>query len=308
MTLFKEKLNKELGESSFFTKQLKKSILQNSHQPQKKKRHWQYPLVLVSATAIVLFFIIIGPWATTNTSKQAAIDEIANNEAVKQFTSSLNWKDKTFEAGRIGWVLGQQEFQQGKETEVLQQVLQHAELSEKQDSYIPFRDVWLQFENGQIAKLKMQMDDEQLAFIDMETNYFYKVDSEGAAKFYSLSFEDDRFNSDRILILLVSLFIVAWIVEKVVRKAFNIQKMGKYASPMHKRTTIIFTVVEAILLLILLIKGWLIFKGVAFAIIICLIIFDILIEYYYGREEKRHYVAIARTMVSIPIFMLFFFS
>lgn len=306
MTPFKEKLNKELGQDSLFTQELQEEILRKVQQPSKKKRHWQYPLVLVSATAIMLFLIIIGPWSTTNKSKQVTIDEIAKNESVKQFAFAVNWKDKTFEAGRIGWVWGQQEFRQGKETELLLQVLQHAELSEMQEYYSTFRDVWLQFENGQIAKLKMLMKDEELAYIDMKTNNFYKVDSVGTAKFYSLTFEDDGFNSDWLLILLLSLLAVAWIAENIVRKVFDIPKDPKYVSHKHKRTTIIFSVIKGIILLILLIKGWIIFKVVAFAII-GLPFLDIVVDYYYGREEKRHYVTIVRTIVGIISLTLFFF-
>ena len=307
MTPFKEKLHKELGESTYFTKELQATILQKAQQLPKKKRHWQYPVVLASMSAIILFFIIIGPWNTTNTSKQMTVDEIAKNIVVKQFSSAANWKDRTFEAGRIGWVFGQQEFRQGKETKLLQQVLQHADLDERPEYYSTFRDVWLQFENGQTAKLKMLMKDEQLAFIDMKTNNYYKVDSVGTATFYSLAFENDRFNSDWLLILLLSLLVVAWIAENVVRKVFDIPKDPKYVSHKHKRTTIIFSVIKGIILLFLLIKGWIMFKVVTFAFIIGLPFLDIVIDYYYGQEEKRHYVTIARTMVGIVFLMIFFF-
>ena len=306
MTPFKDKLNKELGESSFFTKELQETILQKAQRPPKKKKHWQYPVVLVSATVIVLFFIIIGPWTTTNTSKQVTIEEIAKNEAVKQFTSASNWKDDTFGAGRIGWIFGQQEFQQGKETELLQQVLQHAVLSEKHEYYRTFRDVWLQFENGQIAKLKMQVKDEQLAFIDMDTNLFYKVDTVGEAKFTSISFEDDNFDSNLLLVFMLSFILLVWIVEKVVRKVFNIQKGEKYVSRAHKRAMIIINIINPIIILIAMINGWFIYMGVTLAIIFSLSFSNIAIDYYYGREEKRHYVTIARMLVGITFFILFF--
>lgn len=307
MTPFKGKLNKELGEAPLFTRELQEEILQKVQQPSKKQRHWQYPLVLVSATAIMLFFIIIGPWTTTNTSKQVTIEEIAKNEVVTQFTSASNWKDDTFKAGRIGWIFGQQEFEKGKETELLQQFLQHAVLSEKDEYYRTFRDVWLQFENGQIAKLKMQVKDEQLAFIDMDTNLFYKVDTVGAAKFTSISFEEDSFSSDWILIFLVSSFLVAWMVERVVRKVFDIQKGPKYVSQAHKRVTVIFSVVKFIIMFILIINEWIIYKGASFTLIICMIFSDVVIDYYYGREEKRHYVTISRVVVGIPFFIILFF-
>ena len=307
MTPFKEKLNKELGESSFFTKELQVTILQKAQQPSKKQRHWQYPFVLASATMIMLFFIIIGPWTTTNTSKQATIDEIAKNEAVKQFTTASNWQDDTFKAGRVGWIFGQQEFQQGQETELLQQVLQHAELSEKHEHYRTFRDVWLQFENGQIAKLKMQIEDEQLAFIDMDTNLFYKVDAMGVDQFPSKSFEDDSFISNNFFSFLLCLTVVTWLVEKVVRKVFDIQKGPKYVSQAHKRASIIFSVVNCMVLLTLLVTGWVIYIGATIAIVFSLVFSNIVMDYYYGREEKRHYVSIAMTMVGIPFLIAFFY-
>ncbi|KOS69706.1 hypothetical protein AEA09_02750 [Lysinibacillus contaminans] len=218
----------------------------------------------------------------------------------------MNWRDDTFAAGRIGWIFGQQEFQQGKETELLQQVLQHAVLSEKHEYYRNFRDVWLQFENGQIAKLKMQVEDEQLVFIDMDTNLFYKVDAVGAAKFTSISIEDDSLDSNLLLVFMLSFILLVWIVEKVVRKVFNIQKGEKYVSKAHKRATIIISIVNSIIVLVSLINGWLIYKGVILAIIFSLTFSNIAIDYYYGREEKRHYVTIARMLVGIPFFILFF--
>lgn len=307
MTPFKGKLDKELGEAPLFTRELQAEILHKAQQPIKKQRHWQYPFVLVSTTAILLFFIIIGPWTTTNNSKQATIDEIASNEAVKQFATAPNWREDTFTAGRIGWVFGQLEFQQGTETELIGRILQQAELSEKNEDYNAFRDVWLQFENGQIAKLKMQHDDEQLAFIDVNTDLFYKIDAVDTTKFFSLTFEDDSLSSSLFFTFIMSFYLVGWIVEKVVRNIFNIHKEPKYVSRGHKRATIIFNIAYALILLVSLMGGWFIYYGVAFALIVSVFLSSIMIEYYYGREEKRHYVSIAMTVTGAISLLIFFF-
>ena len=309
MTPFKEKLNKELGESSFFTKELQETILQKAQKPSKKKRHWQYPVVLASMSAIILFFIIIGPWNTINPSKQATLNEIAQMEAVKQFSVSWNWEEDSFKAGRVGWIFDQEEFQQGHETELLERVLRHAELSEKDEQYSPFRDVWLQFENGQITKLKMQSKDEQLAFMDIDTELFYKVDDEVAAEFIMLfnSFDSNDLHSNLMFIFIMSLFLLRWLVEIVVRKIFNIKQKPKYISRNHQLVTTICSIMYGILIIIFIIKGWFLYYGGFLGILIMAVLSFIAIDFYYGREEKRHYVTIASAIASITLLILFLF-
>ncbi|MFJ7953128.1 hypothetical protein ACIQZG_16560 [Lysinibacillus sp. NPDC096418] len=307
MTPFKEKLNKELGESSYFTKELQATILQKAQQPPKKKRHWQYPVVLASMSAIVLFFIITGPWITINPSKQATLNEIARMETVKQFGIAWNWEDDSFKAGRVGWIFDQEGFQHGQETELLEQVLHHAELSEKDTRYSPFRDVWVQFEDGQIAKLKMQSKNEQLAFIDINTDLFYKVDDVVAGEFlvFFNSFEQDDLLSNWIFIFLLGLLLLRWIVEIVVRKIFNIQKGPKYISRGHQLATIICSVIYGLIVIVFIIKGWLIYYSVILGIFIMVAFSNIAIDFYYGREEKRHYVTIATAIfVGISLIIL----
>ncbi|MFJ7736743.1 hypothetical protein ACIQ2D_10405 [Lysinibacillus sp. NPDC097287] len=309
MTPFKEKLNKELGEPSFFTKELQATILQKSQQLPNKKRQWKYPVVLAMMTAIILFLIVSGPWSTTNPSKVATINETAKTTTVKQFGVAWNWEDGSFKAGRVGWVFDQEEFQQGHETELLERVLRHAELSEKDEQYSPFRDVWLQFENGQIAKLKMQSNDEQLAFIDVNTDLFYKVDDVVAAEFIALfnSFNSNDLHSNLMFIFIMSLFLLRWLVEIVVRKIFNIKQKPKYMSRNHQLVTTIYSIMYGILIIIFIIKGWFLYYGGFLGILIMAVLSSIAIDFYYGREEKRHYVTIASAIASITLFVLFLF-
>lgn len=307
MTPFKEKLNKELGESPFFTKELQKAILQKAHQQQKKKRHLQYPVVLASMSAIILFFKIIGPWSTPNPSKMATINEAAQITTVKQLGVTWNWEEDSFKAGRVGWIFDQEEFQQGHETELLERVLRHAELSEKDEQYSPFRDVWIQFENGQIAKLKMQSKDEQLAFVDVDTELLYKVDDVVAEEFIAMfnSFESDDLHSNLMFIFILILFLLKWLVEIVVRYIFNIKKKTKYISRNHQLATIICSVMYVILMIVFIIKGWFIYYSGFLGIIIIVVLSNIAIDFYYGREEKRHYLTIATAISSITLLILF---
>lgn len=309
MTPFKEKLNKELGESPFFTNELQATILQKAQQPPKKKRYWQYPVIITSMSAIILLFIIIGPWNTINPSKQATLIEIARMEAVKEFGVAWNWEDDSFKAGRVGWVFDQEDFQQGQETELLEQILQHAELSEEDARYTPFRDVWVQFENGQIAKLKMKSKNEQLAFIDVKTDLFYKVDDVVAGEFIALfnSFGQGDLHSNWGFIFLMSLLLLRGIVEIVVRKVFNIPKEPKYISRGHQYARIICSVMSVLIVIFFILEDWLIYFGVFLGILIMVTLLNIAIDFYFGRDEKRHYVTIADAIlggISLIIFIL----
>lgn len=308
MTPFKEQLNKELGESSCFTKELQATILQNAQQSLKKKIHWQYPIVLTSMLAIILFFIMIGPWVTVNHSQQT-LNEIAQVQSVSQFSMMGNWEEDSFKAGRVGWVLGQKDFQQGEETKLLGQVLQHAQLSEEDARYSSFRDVWIQFEDGQVAKLKMRNHNDQLAFTDIDAGLFYKIDDEVAEEsiaFFRL-FEQDDLLPNGFFIVLLGLFLLRWIVEIVVRKVFSIPKKTKYMSKGHQLATIIGSFVYFCVMISFILKGWLFYYVVVIGILLCVSVSKIVIDYHYGREEKRHYVTIADTIImwiSLIIFVL----
>lgn len=307
MTPFKEQLDKELGESSFFTKELQTTILQNAQQPLKKKRHWQYPVVLTSVLAILLFFIIIGPWVTVNQSLQT-LNEMDKVQAVHQFSMEWNWEEDSFKAGRVGWVLGQKDFRRGQETKLLEQVLQHAQLSEQDSEYRSFRDIWIQFEDGQIAKLKMKSRDDQLAFIDIHTGLFYKVDDRVSAEFLAIfnSFEQENLFSNWFFLIFFGLLFFRWIVERVVRKVFHIQKEPKYITRGHQFASIIANVAYIFIMLGCIIKGWLFYYVVFIGILFSVSLSKIVIDYYYGREEKRHYLAIADILIMwISLFLVF---
>lgn len=307
MTPFKEQLDKELGDSSFFTKELQTTILQNAHQPLKKKRHWQYPVVLTSMLSILLFFIMIGPWVTVNQSQQT-LHEMTQVQAVSQFSMEWNWEEDSFKAGRVGWVLGQKDFQQGQETKLLEQVLQHAQLSEKDSEYRSFRDIWIQFEDGQIAKLKMKSRNGQLAFMNINTGLFYKVDdvvAEGSIAFFN-SFEEEDLFPTWIFLVLLSMWVLRWIVEIAVRKVFTIPKEPKYLSRGHQVATTIFSVMYVIIVLVFMIKGWFLYYIVFIGVLISASFSKMMIDYYYGYKEKRYYVTIADTIILWIALFIFF--
>lgn len=141
----------------------------------------------------ITLFIAIGPWKSENASNLATIVDLAKQEEIKQFSIAENWENGQFKAGRSGWVVRQREYDKGLETELLENVLQKAVLSKKDDGYSAFRDIWIEFDNKQTAKLKILFNVDQLAFIDSKTNVFYKVnDTKVASEFIAFSFKEDR--------------------------------------------------------------------------------------------------------------------
>ena len=307
MTPFKKRLDQELGETTFFTKELQKKIIHNAQQSPKRKRHWQYPVVLTSALAILLFLMMIGPWDKVNLSNET-LNALTQKQTVSQFSMKSNWDDDSFKAEKVGWVIGQKAFQQGPETRLLERVLQHAKQSEEDLEYISFRDVWIQFEDGQIAKIKMKSRDEQLAFLDFDTGLFYKVDDLAATNFIAFlnEFDQQGWYSNSIFFVLLCMFFLRWIVEKIVKAKFHIQKEPKYMTRGHQFATMTGNIVYLCIFAVCIIKGWLFYYVVFIGIVITVGLSRIMIEYYYGREEKRHYIAISDTIIMWVLLMVFF--
>ncbi|MFJ6207992.1 hypothetical protein [Lysinibacillus sp. NPDC092081] len=308
MTFFKDKLDKEIGEAPRFSQQLQERILQNVYQQDKQPRRWQYPTIIIGAVVTILFLIVIGPWKQVDTAKHATIVELAQHENIKQFTIAYNWQEDSFKAGRTGWILAQQAYKKDSETKLIANALQKAVISKKDNDYYVFRDVWVEFDNGQAVQLKMFLNNEQLAFSDQHTNIFYKVeDADTASAFMDLIRKDEKDISFRemFVFIIIALFLV-WLIEKVIRKMFSIPKEPKYINAGHQRTTYIAKFIQVATLIIFNIYGWFLYTAAICVFLVVFMMSSIVIDYYYGREEKRHYISIGSFIALVPIIIVFF--
>ncbi|MDD1503901.1 hypothetical protein PVA17_14230 [Lysinibacillus sp. CNPSo 3705] len=308
MTSFKDKVDKELGEAPRFSQQLQERILHDVVQQNKQPRRWQYPMIFIGAVVTILILIVIGPWNQVETSKHASIVELARHE-VKQFTSAYNWEEDTFKAGRTGWILGQQSYKNDSETKLIANTLQKAVISKKDDDYYAYRDVWVEFNNGQAVQLKMFLNDGQLAFSDRHTNVFYKVqDDDTASAFIALMEDEKDFSFGKIFTFLIMALLLGWLLEKAIRKKFSIPKEPKYINTSHQRTTYIAKFIQGATLILFNINGWFLYTAAFWIFLTVAIVSNFLIDYYYGREEKRHYVSIGSfvLVLLIIIFIIYF--
>ncbi|MCL1695326.1 MULTISPECIES: hypothetical protein [unclassified Lysinibacillus] len=307
MTSFKDKLDKELGEAPRFSQQLQDRILLNVSQEDKQPRSWQYPTIFIGAVVTILFLMVIGPWKQVDTSRHATIVELAQHE-VKQFTSAYNWDEDSFKAGRTGWILGQQTYKKESETTLIANALQKAVISKKDNDYYAFRDVWVEFDNGQVVRLKVFLNDEQLAFSDRHTNLFYKVeDGDTASSFIALMQKDKKNISfgEMLTFLLIVLFL-GWLLEKAIRKKYSIPEDPKYINTGHQSTTYIAKFIQGLALILANIYGWFIYTAAIVGFLAVSMISKIAIDYYYGREEKRHYTSIGLFIALVPLIIIVF--
>lgn len=306
MTSFKNKLDKELGETPRFSQQLQERILHNVVQQNKQSRRWQYPMVFIGAVVTILFLIVIGPWKQVDSSKHATIIELAQHK-VKQFTSAYNWEEDTFKAGRTGWILGQQSYKNDSETKLIANTLQKAVISKKDDDYYAYRDVWVEFDNGQVVQLKIFINDEQLAFSDRQTNIFYKVqDDNTASSFIALMQKDEKDSIFGVMfIFLIIALLQVWLTEKAIRKMFSIPKEPKYINTSHQRTTYIAKFIQWATLILFNIYGLFLYTATICVFIAVFMMSSIVIDYYYVREEKRHYISIGSSIMSLALIIVF---
>ena len=308
MTSFKDKLDKELGEVPRFSQPLQKRILQ--HVKHKKRRNRQYPTITFGAVVVTLLLLfVMGPWGQVETTKHATIVELAQQEAIKQFTMAQNWDEDSFKAGRTGWIIGQQVFKEESARDMLKQILQQATVTLKDNNFITFAksDIWVEFDNGQVIKLKMCLNDTELVFTDQQTNISYKVKDENLASAYKNLVQRSEFNinsSDLITFIVVIIFI-GWLVDKLLRRKFNIPKKPKYVNSGHQRSTYIVKFLNAIFILVFTIKQWFLYTIALSISLAVVIIISTMIEYYYGREEKRHYVSIISSIVMLLLLFIF---
>lgn len=307
MTSFKNKLDKELGEDPRFSQQLQERILQNVYQQNKHPSRWQYPTIIIGAVMAILIMIVIGPWKPVDTAKHATIVELAQHGNIKQFTVAQNWQEETFKAGRTGWILGQQAYKTNPETTLIADVLKNAVISQKDTNYYAFSDIWVEFDNGQVARLKMFLNDGQLAFSDRQTNNFYKVeDDDTSSVFIALMRKDEKdISFSKILTFFIIAFLLRWLIEQAIRKKFSIPKEPKYINTGHQRTTYIAQFIQFAILILFNINRWFLYTAAICIFLTVALLSTMMIEYYYGREEKRHYVSVGSFIALVPLIIVF---
>jgi len=307
MTSFKNKLDKEIGEAPRFTKALQQRIVHSAEQQQhKQRRNWQYPTMIVGAIVTLLFLFIVGPLQQTAYPQHASIVELAQNEEIQQLSIASNWNENSFKAGRTGWVIGQQQYEKGAETKLIENLLQHGVVVSINDDYHVINNMWIKFGNEQAVKLKMYRNMEQLAFLDVKTNTFYKVNDEHAVTaFTDFNFKEVPFEFLDFLFTIIAIFFGSWVAERAVRWKFNIPKEPKYVNEKHQKTVFILKFFNCIVLAIFNLKSWFIFIVADFALILVLLLIHLATEYYFGRHEKRHYVALTNGAYLLIVFIAF---
>lgn len=307
MTSFKKKLNEEIGETPRFTKGLQERIVHQATQQQyKQNSKWQYPAIIVGIMVTLLFLIASGPWQQTEYVQHASIVELAQNEEIQQLSIAQNWYEDSFKAGRTGWVIGQQEYAKGTETKLFENMLQKAEVSQKSEEYYLINNLWIEFSNGQVVKLQMFKSDEKFAFLDIKTNKFYEVnDGEAISAFTDFNFKKLDFNFLVFLVWIGFIWLGAWVAERAVRWKFHIPKEPKYVNDNHKKVVYLNKFINVIVLCIFNLKSWIIFIAADFVLILVILLPNLAIEYYFGRHEKRHYVALTTTTYTSIIFIAF---
>jgi len=307
MTSFKNKLDKEIGEAPRFTKALQERIVHSAEQQQhKQSRNWHYPVIIVSAFVTLLFLFAVGPLQQTVYPQHASIVELAQNEEIQQLSIASNWNENSFKAGRTGWIIGQQEYAKGAETKLIENLLRHGVVAQKNDYFHVINNIWVQFDNRQTVKLKMYRNNEQLAFLDKKTNTFYIVNDEQAVTaFTDFNFKEAPFKFSAYLVWLGVMFLGGWVIERAVRWKFKIPKEPKYVNDKHQKTAIILMFFNFIVLVIFNIKTWFIFIVADFVLVLVTMVPHLATEYYFGRHDKRHYVAVINAVYLLIVFIAF---
>lgn len=311
MTTFKEKLNQELGEAPRFTQSLQQDILHQVQQEKKASKRWSYPLIIIGAIFILLLLVEMGPLGQMEQTHHASIVTLAQQETVKKYTMIYNSDERTFVAGRPGWTIGQKVYKQIPEKELLQQLLQQATVTqiygENQFRFRVIRDVWAEFENDQVIKLKMFIGEESILIKDYDNKSFYKVNNKDLTKAYeNLALKNQaKFGMKDYVVFLVLLLAIHMLVEKIMRKKFNIPK--GYVSRGHRRAVWTLKALNIVMLILFMVKGWILYTVIIGGYLTVILFSAIFIDYYYGREEKRHYLSISLAIVGLLILGLFIF-
>jgi len=308
MTTFKEKLDQELGEAPRFTKSLQEDILRQVRQT-KKTRRWSYPLIIIGAIVMFLLIIEIGPLGQIEQTQHASIVQLAQQQSIKKYTMIYNSDEEIFKAGRPGWVIGQRVMEQSSEKVLLQQLLQQATVTQMNERtfFRLQRDVWVEFEKGQVIKLKMFINEEDIGIVDYDNNSFYKVENKDLAKAYlDLILNDDaKFGMSGLIVMLVIFLAIQMLGDKLMREMFNIPK--EYVNSHHRRAVWAIKILNTMMLMVIIIKGWILFTVIIGGYLVVSLFSSIFIDYYYGREEKRHYLSISSAIVGLLSLILFLF-
>ncbi len=311
MTTFKEKLDQELGEAPRFTQSLQQDILQQVQQEKKVTKRWAYPLIIIGAILILLLLVEMGPLGQMEQTRQASIVTLAQQATVKKYTMIYNSDERTFVAGRPGWTIGQKVYKQIPEKELLQQLLQQATVTQKNEEnqflFRAIRDVWAEFENDQVIKLKMFIGEESILIEDYDHKSFYKVNNRELTKAYeNLAIKNQaKFGMKGYVVFLVLLLAIHMLVEKIMRKKFNIPK--GYVSRGPRRAVWTLKALNIVMLILFMVKGWILYTVIIGGYLTVILFSSIFIDYYYGREEKRHYLSISLAIVGLLILGLFIF-
>ena len=308
MTTFKEKLDQELGEAPRFTQSLQEDILRQVRKT-KKTRRWTYPLIIIGTMVMFLLIIEIGPLGQIEQTQHASIVQLAQQQSIKKYTMIYNSDEEIFKAGRPGFVIGQRVMEQSSEKELLHQLLQQATMTQMNERtfFRLQRDVWVEFEKGQVMKLKMFIKEEDIGIVDYDNHSFYKVDNKELAKAYlDLALKEDaKLGMSGLIVMLVIFLAIQMLGDKLMRKMFNIPK--EYVNSHHRRAVWAIKILNIIMLPLFMLKGWILFTIIIGGYLAVILFSSIFVDYYYGREEKRHYLSISSAFIGVLSLILFIY-
>lgn len=308
MTAFKNKLEKELGEAPRFSTALQQDIIKRVQQKQKPTRQWRYSIIMVGAIMLIFLLIKTDPFHQLEGEQQASIIQLAQQQDITMYTVAHSRNEESFQAGKPGWIIGQDIFNNTADKELLQSLLQQATATQMQmDDEFGFikMDIWIAFEDGQAVKLKIMVNDQQLLLKDYTQQSVYLVnDPQKIATFLAHIDENKKeFTMGNFFTFLIILLLGTWLIEKWIRKKFNIPK--GYVNTAHQRATRIMKICNTVMPIIMLLTNWFLYTAVIGSYLMITVASSIFIDYYYGREEKRHYLSITWALIGIPALIIF---
>ena len=103
--------------------------------------------------------------------------------------------------------------------------------------------------------------------------------------------------------LIIVLFLEC-LVQKAIRKKFNIPKEPKYISTGHQLTTYRASFIYGAAIIVFNMNGWFVYTAAICVFLAFAMISTFVISYYYGREEKRHYISIGSFIALVPIIIV----
>lgn len=112
-------------------------------------------------------------------------------------------------------------------------------------------------------------------------------DDDTASVFIALMEDEKEFNFGKIFTFFIMAILLGWLLEKAIRKKFSISKEPKYINTSHQRTTYIAKFIQGATLILFNINGWFLYTAAFWIFLTVAIVSNFLIDYYYGREEKK---------------------